>query len=59
MAINNVHDPLPHYPVLYQINTRVWLTELSHALRRRPRWMTFQMPTWTTWPRWVLTGSGS
>jgi Alpha amylase, catalytic domain len=34
MAINNVHDPLPHYPALYQINTRVWLTELSHALRR-------------------------
>ena len=24
----------PRYPSLYQINTRVWLTELSHALRR-------------------------
>jgi hypothetical protein len=24
-----------HYPVLYQINTRVWLTELSHGLGRR------------------------
>src|SRR5260370_28279008 len=23
------------YPVLYQINTRVWLTELSHTLGRR------------------------
>jgi hypothetical protein len=23
------------YPSLYQINTRVWLTELSHSLRRR------------------------
>src|SRR5215207_3795210 len=22
------------YPLLFQINTRVWLTELSHALRR-------------------------
>jgi hypothetical protein len=26
---------LPHYPSLYQINTRVWLTELSSALGRR------------------------
>jgi hypothetical protein len=25
-----MRDPL--YPSLYQINTRVWLTELSHAL---------------------------
>lgn len=25
----------PHYPSLYQINTRVWLTELSHSLGRR------------------------
>ena len=25
----------PRYPSLYQINTRVWLTELSHALGRR------------------------
>src|SRR5258705_6269855 len=25
----------PLYPSLYQINTRVWLTELSHALGRR------------------------
>src|ERR1700741_3681660 len=24
-----------HYPSLYQINTRVWLTDLSHALGRR------------------------
>ena len=27
--------PLSAYPSLYQINTRVWLTELSHALGRR------------------------
>jgi len=26
--------PRPPYPSLYQINTRVWLTELSQALRR-------------------------
>jgi hypothetical protein len=26
--------PDPRYPSLYQINTRVWLTELSHALGR-------------------------
>lgn len=26
---------LPKYPSLYQINTRVWLTELSHQLGRR------------------------
>src|SRR5499426_1484551 len=25
---------LAHYPALYQINTRVWLTELSRALHR-------------------------
>jgi hypothetical protein len=25
----------PHYPVLYQMNTRVWLTALSHTLGRR------------------------
>src|SRR5215510_6343594 len=25
----------PHYPSLYQINTRVWLTELSRKLGRR------------------------
>ncbi len=24
----------PRYPLLYQINTRVWLTELSQALGR-------------------------
>jgi hypothetical protein len=26
--------PHSHYPSLYQINTRVWLTELSRTLRR-------------------------
>ncbi len=27
--------PGPRYPALYQINTRVWLTALSHSLGRR------------------------
>jgi hypothetical protein len=27
-------QPLPRYPSLYQINTRVWLTALAHALGR-------------------------
>jgi hypothetical protein len=27
--------PAPRYPALYQINTRVWLTELSRSLGRR------------------------
>jgi hypothetical protein len=27
--------PAPYYPTLYQINTRVWLTELSRALGER------------------------
>jgi hypothetical protein len=27
-------EPLPRYPSLYQINTRVWLTELSRGLHR-------------------------
>ena len=25
----------PKYPSLYQVNTRVWLTEMSHDLGRR------------------------
>ena len=25
----------PRYPCLYQINNRVWLTELSHAIGKR------------------------
>ena len=27
----------PHYPSLYQINSRVWLTELSRKLGKRAR----------------------
>ena len=25
----------------------------------RPRWTTFRTPSWTAWPRWASTGSGS
>ena len=41
----------PRYPSLYQINTRVWLTELSRALGRgRPRSTTCRTPTSTGSP---------
>ena len=37
----------PLYPSLYQINTRVWLTELSRALGRVAAWsyLVFEMTT--------------
>ena len=31
------HDPTTRYPSLFQINTRVWLTELSRNLGRSAR----------------------
>jgi hypothetical protein len=34
-AAAEVDMPAPRYPSLYQINTRVWLTELSRALGKR------------------------
>ena len=50
----------PRYPSLYQINTRVWLTELSTKTRpARRRWTTSPTPNSTAWPRWASTGSGS
>jgi hypothetical protein len=33
--MTSVSQPLPRYPSLFQINTRVWLTELSRSLGRR------------------------
>ena len=48
----------PCYPTLYQINTRVWLTELSGQLGRRRPWMIFRTSNWTELRDWVLTGSG-
>jgi glycosidase len=34
MTKHKTNDAFPHYPALYQINTRVWLTELSRKLGR-------------------------
>ncbi len=42
--------PSPRYPSLYQINTRVWLTELSRTLGRPRPWTTFPTPSWIAWP---------
>lgn len=37
----------PGYPLLYQINTRVRLTELSRQVGRPARrWTMFPMPNW-------------
>ncbi len=49
----------PRYPALYQINTRVWLTDYPARWAGARRWMTFRTPNWTAWPSWDLTGSGS
>ena len=38
------------YPLLYQINTRVWLTELTRALGGLQPWTIFRTPSWTAWP---------
>jgi hypothetical protein len=46
------------YPSLYQINTRVRLTDLSRKLDRAATWMTFQMPDWIAWQNRALTASG-
>jgi Alpha amylase, catalytic domain len=35
MTKHKTNDAFPHYPALYQTNTRVWLTELSRALGKR------------------------
>ncbi len=49
---------IPRYPLLYQINTRVWLTDLSRSLAGTPHWMTFPMQSSTASPGWGSTGSG-
>ena len=36
----------PLYPSFYQINTRVWLTELAQQLGRPASWTTFRMRNW-------------
>jgi hypothetical protein len=41
--------PKPLYPSLYQVNTRVWLTELSRALGRPATlWTTCRTLSWTS-----------
>ena len=44
--------PSPRYPSLYQINTRVWLTELSRTLGRTATLTTCLMRRWIAWPSW-------
>ena len=34
VTVERTHRPAPRYPSLYQVNTRVWLTELSRRLGR-------------------------
>ncbi len=38
----------PRVSSLYQINTRVWLTDLSRKLGRTATWTTFLTLIWTT-----------
>ena len=45
--MERTHRPAPRYPSLYQINTRVWLTELSRRWAARPRSTTCPTPSWT------------
>ena len=49
----------PRYPALYQINTRVWLTELSRPLGRRATLDDGCLtPSSTGWRGWGSTGCG-
>ena len=50
----------PRYPALYQINTRVWLTDLSRSRwAGQPRSMIFPTRSSIASPGWGSTGSGS
>ena len=49
----------PRYPSLYQINTRVWLTELSRALGKRATLDDIPDAELDRIAKWVLTGCGS
>jgi hypothetical protein len=57
-AVGQVDMGLPLYPVFYQVNTRVWLTELSRTLNR-PATLDDIPDTELASPRWDSTGSGS
>ena len=47
------------YPTLYQINTRVWLTELSGTLGRPATLDDIPDVELDRLKQWALTGSGS
>ena len=49
----------PRYPSLYQINTRVWLTELSRKLGRRTTLDDIPDAELDRFAEWGSTGSGS
>ncbi len=46
------------YPLLYQVNTRVWLTELGQKLGRPATLDDIRMLSSTTLSNWDSTGSG-
>jgi hypothetical protein len=54
-----ISHSLPRYPSLYQINTRVWLTERSRQLGRSATLDDIPDAELTAWQRWDLTGFGS
>ena len=47
------HDRWPAQPVIYELNTAIWLTGLSRAAGRRRPWPTCPTPTGTRRPRHV------
>jgi hypothetical protein len=47
------------YPSLYQINTRVWLTELSRQHGKRATLDDIPEAELSALPSWVLIGCGS
>ena len=49
---------LAAYPSLYQINTRVLLTDLSRSLAGLPHWTTFLTRNWIELPSRASTGYG-
>jgi hypothetical protein len=48
----------PEKPVIYEVNTAVWLDELSRAAGRRVSWPTLRLPTGPRSPRpaWMRSG---
>ena len=50
--------PDPRYPAVYQINTRVWLTELSYTLGKRATLDDIPTRRWIASRSSASTGSG-